>query len=66
MAECECNSVVTCFCFIVIVRTSHYPYAEEFYMEADRQGILIIDECPAVGLAQSQFFNPQTLAHHRV
>ena len=31
-------------------RTSHYPYAEEILDEADRQGIAIIDECPAVGL----------------
>ena len=31
-------------------RTSHYPYSEEEMMLADRQGILIIDEIPAVGL----------------
>ena len=22
------------------IRTSHYPYAEEFYMEADKRGIV--------------------------
>ena len=32
------------------VRTSHYPYAEEFYQMADRYGILVIDEVPAVGM----------------
>jgi beta-glucuronidase len=31
-------------------RTSHYPYAEEIYQMADREGFLIIDEAPAVGL----------------
>ncbi len=31
-------------------RTSHYPYAEEQVVMADRAGILIIDEIPAVSL----------------
>ena len=31
-------------------RTSHYPYSEEEMSMADREGILIIDEIPAVGL----------------
>jgi beta-glucuronidase len=31
-------------------RTSHYPYSEEEMMMADRQGMLIIDEIPAVSL----------------
>ncbi|PRD23967.1 UNVERIFIED_CONTAM: Beta-glucuronidase [Trichonephila clavipes] len=31
-------------------RTSHYPYAEEIIDQADAQGIVVIDECPAVGL----------------
>ncbi|KAJ5322734.1 hypothetical protein N7452_011023 [Penicillium brevicompactum] len=31
-------------------RTSHYPYAEEVMDFADRNGIVIIDETPAVGL----------------
>lgn len=31
-------------------RTSHYPYAEEMYDLCDREGIVIIDEVPAVGL----------------
>lgn len=32
------------------VRTSHYPYSEEFLDMADRAGLLVIDETPAVGL----------------
>ena len=32
------------------LRTSHYPYAEEFYALCDREGILVIDETPAVGI----------------
>ncbi len=31
-------------------RTSHYPYSEEAMQMADREGFLIIDEIPAVGL----------------
>ncbi len=31
-------------------RTSHYPYSEEEMQMADRQGMLIIDEIPAVSL----------------
>ncbi len=31
-------------------RTSHYPYAEEVLEFADRHGVVIIDETPAVGL----------------
>lgn len=31
-------------------RTSHYPYDESVYDIADREGFLIIDEIPAVGL----------------
>lgn len=31
-------------------RTSHYPYAEEIMDQADQQGIVVIDEVPAVGL----------------
>ncbi len=26
---------------------------------------VIIDECPAVGLAEAEYFNPTTLAHHK-
>jgi beta-glucuronidase len=31
-------------------RTSHYPYDEEYMNMADREGFLVIDETPAVGL----------------
>jgi len=31
-------------------RTSHYPYSEEMMDLADREGFLVIDEIPAVGL----------------
>lgn len=31
-------------------RTSHYPYSEEMMRLADRMGIVVIDEVPAVGL----------------
>jgi beta-glucuronidase len=34
---------VNCF------RTSHYPYAEEIMDQADQQGIVVFDECPAIG-----------------
>ncbi len=32
------------------MRTSHYPYSEEFMDFADRTGLVVIDETPAVGL----------------
>lgn len=31
-------------------RTSHYPYAEEVLQMCDRHGIVVIDECPGVGI----------------
>ena len=34
-------------------RTSHYPYSEEIYQMADREGFLVIDEVAAVGLFES-------------
>jgi beta-glucuronidase len=34
-------------------RTSHYPWCEEMYQLADREGFLVIGECPAVGLYDS-------------
>jgi beta-glucuronidase len=34
-------------------RTSHYPWCEEMYQLADREGFLVIDEAPAVGLYDS-------------
>ncbi|MBT1003415.1 beta-glucuronidase [Paenarthrobacter sp. DKR-5] len=61
-------------------RTSHYPYAEEVMEFADRHGIVIIDETPAVGLNGAfagvfgggprstyaeDFVNEDTAASHR-
>lgn len=31
-------------------RTSHYPYAEEIMDLCDAYGIVVIDECPGVGM----------------
>lgn len=39
-------------------RTSHYPYAEEMYDLCDREGIVIIDEAPAVGINAGGSFDP--------
>ncbi|SJZ85984.1 beta-glucuronidase [Garciella nitratireducens] len=38
-------------------RTSHYPYSEEMMRLADQQGIVVIDEVPAVGLYEGFGFN---------
>lgn len=35
---------------LILFRTSHYPYSEEIMRLADREGIVVIDEVPAVGL----------------
>ncbi len=54
-------------------RTSHYPYSDEIMNMADREGIVVIDEMPAVGMhffsADKQVFTDGrvgagTLAHH--
>lgn len=37
-------------------RTSHYPYTEEMYQLADREGFLIIDEVAAVGFMERTGF----------
>lgn len=39
-------------------RTSHYPYAEEMYDLADEEGIVIIDETPAVGIGAGTDADP--------
>lgn len=46
------------------VRTSHYPYAEEFYDFADRHGILVIDEVFSINL-DFRKVNDATLAAHK-
>ncbi len=45
----ECMKWINANCF----RTSHYPYADEWYQLADEEGFLIIDEVPAVGMMRS-------------
>ncbi len=45
----ECMKWTGANCF----RTSHYPYAEEWYQFADEEGFLIIDEIAAVGMMRS-------------
>ncbi len=55
------------------IRTSHYPYSEELMQMADRQGFLVIDEVPAVGMNfwkktevfQEGLADRQTLEHHK-
>ena len=52
-------------------RTSHYPYAEEMMYLCDREGIVVIDETPAVGLnfphADKDWYKEycKTAHHHR-
>ena len=45
----ECMKWIGANCF----RTSHYPYAEEWYRMAGEEGFLIIDEVPGVGMMRS-------------
>jgi beta-glucuronidase len=54
-------------------RTSHYPYSEEIMQLADRAGIVVIDEAPAVGMRSENPAAPtfseerissRTLKHH--
>ncbi|XP_038201118.1 beta-glucuronidase isoform X3 [Arvicola amphibius] len=45
-------------------RTSHYPYAEEVLQLCDRYGIVVIDECPGVGIKLPQSFGNESLRHH--
>lgn len=54
-------------------RTSHYPYSEEIMQMADRQGFLVIDEVPAVGMNfwpdrvvfEKGAADEETLKHHK-
>ena len=46
------------------VRTSHYPYAEEFLDMADEAGILVIDEVFSINL-DFRRVNEATLANHK-
>ncbi|MEK4476256.1 beta-glucuronidase [Paenibacillus sp. FSL R7-0048] len=40
-------------------RTAHYPYSEEIMRLADKEGIVVIDETPAVGLHLSFAITPK-------
>ncbi|MCQ6275461.1 hypothetical protein JMM81_10880 [Bacillus sp. V3B] len=42
-------------------RTSHYPYSEEMMRLCDREGIVVIDETPAVGLFAAFSFDVSAL-----
>ncbi|RFZ79577.1 beta-glucuronidase [Lacrimispora amygdalina] len=52
-------------------RTSHYPYSEEMMNLCDREGIVVIDEVPAVGLnfgwndPEGGYAKFKTTEHHR-
>ena len=46
-------------------RTSHYPYAEEMYQLCDREGIVIVDETPAVGMWSSENYGWGLGEYHR-
>jgi beta-glucuronidase len=46
-------------------RTSHYPYAEEFYQIANRFGIVVIDQTAAIGMNKPEYFSEATLEHHK-
>ena len=59
-------------------RTAHYPYSEEIMRLADRQGIVVIDETPGVGIhlnfmatlmvggeKRDTFKEIQTFEHHK-
>ena len=41
-----------------VLRMSYYPYAEEVYALCDREGILVIDETPAVGIGAGDRLDP--------
>ena len=46
-------------------RTSHYPYAEEMYQLCDREGIVIVDETPAVGMWADENYGWGLGEYHR-
>lgn len=46
-------------------RTAPYPIADEFYLIADRYGIVVIDSVPATGMRNTEYFSNTTLEHHK-
>ena len=57
-------------CTHIQVRTTHYPYSEEFLQMCDEYGIAVISEAPAVGLQSvnmvRETLRAQQLCHHRL
>jgi len=45
-------------------RTSHYPYSEEILQYADRHGIMVIDEVPAVSI-DTRYVTDKTIQNHK-
>ena len=45
-------------------RTSHYPYAEDMYRLCDREGIVIVDEVPAVGMWADEHYGWDLAGYH--
>jgi beta-glucuronidase len=49
---------------VAAIKTSHYPYSEEFLDLLDKEGIVVIGESPAVGLVSAENMGNITLKHH--
>jgi beta-glucuronidase len=47
-------------------RCVHYPYAEEVLFLADKQGVLVVDEVPAVGLSPLHITERTEAVHHQM
>jgi len=47
-------------------RTSHYPYADEIMELANQRGIVVIDECPGVGIQRDNMKNENIKKHQEV
>lgn len=47
-----------------MIRTSHYPYSNDFLDACDENGILVIGECPAVGL--NHFSDLKRMLHEQL
>lgn len=47
-----------------VIRTSHYPYSEAYLDACDNNGIMVIAECPAVGL--NSFSDTKLMLHKQI